>query len=185
MGAFSIRGSGHIDADPDAGGVWHITEPTAGFEWRTANWQGTGDFLKPEIVPKIWHLEAGVHELRIGARERGTEIMTLALARADGAPLPEHEWLLLDWSAHCKGYTLEQSSDFANWIPVAEELLRTPARFMVGLPLEQASKRFYRLRQTQAPRPAPLQRDPVAWPAPEAAWLCGEEYQRPEWTDSH
>ncbi len=64
----------NIDAEPeDPEMIWDIPV-TANVESRVVSWRGTGSPDKPAIVPKIFNLAPGPHELIIRGREAWTEL---------------------------------------------------------------------------------------------------------------
>jgi hypothetical protein len=65
----------NIDAPPtDPVMIWDIQPLTSGFENRTVCWRGNGTDLAPQIVPKVFNLSAGSHQLIIIGREAGTQL---------------------------------------------------------------------------------------------------------------
>src|SRR5262249_30069522 len=111
-------------------------DPTTGFEWRTSSWQGNGDFAHPEIVPKAWTLEAGPHQLFLLGRERGCEILSLSIVRADGRPSPDTDFVALDWTAHFKGFEVQTSPTVAGPWTAAPPPTLNAGRYIVALPAQ-------------------------------------------------
>ncbi len=70
----------NIDAEPNTPMVWHIPV-TSGLESRTATWP-------PSTEPKMWSLNAGVHELIIRGREANARLGQITLRVGSPPPTP-------------------------------------------------------------------------------------------------
>src|SRR4051794_2895303 len=76
----------NIDAEPqDPTMIWQIPI-TSGFENQIVNWQGTGTWDNPQLVPKVFALTAGSHQLIIRGREANTQVDRIAILNVPQAP---------------------------------------------------------------------------------------------------
>ena len=67
----------NIDAEPTVDMTWHVPL-TSGFELRVATWSGWP--IPPDILPKIWTLSAGTHQLIIRGREANAILQHITLS---------------------------------------------------------------------------------------------------------
>jgi hypothetical protein len=70
----------NIDAEPSTAMVWHIPV-TSGLESRTVTWS-------PDTEPKVWTLNAGVHQLIIRGREANARLGQITLRVGSPPPTP-------------------------------------------------------------------------------------------------
>jgi hypothetical protein len=59
--------------------IWDIMPVTSGFEQRTLSWRGNGSENNDQIVPKIFTLSAGVHQIIFAGREPYTALSSFTL----------------------------------------------------------------------------------------------------------
>ena len=65
----------NIDSQPqDPTMIWDIMPLTSGFEQRIVSWRGNGSENNDQIVPKIFNLGAGPHQIIFVGREPGTAL---------------------------------------------------------------------------------------------------------------
>ena len=65
----------NIDGEPqDPEMTWDILPPSVGYEDRQLSWLGNGTADADEIVPKVFHLTAGTHQLILRGREGNTQL---------------------------------------------------------------------------------------------------------------
>ena len=77
----------NIDSDPqDPYMAWDILPPTAGFENRIVSWRGNGTADANEIVPKIFTLTQGSHQLIIIGREANTQLDRFTIVKLPQPP---------------------------------------------------------------------------------------------------
>jgi hypothetical protein len=77
----------NIDSEPtDPAMIWDIPA-TSGFEQRTVSWRGGGTFENNELVPKVFNLSAGSHQLLVRGRESNVRLDRISIAKAQ-APSP-------------------------------------------------------------------------------------------------
>ena len=70
----------NIDAEPSTAMVWHIPV-TSGLESRTVTWW-------PDTEPKVWTLNAGVHQLIVRGREANARLGQITLRLGSPPPTP-------------------------------------------------------------------------------------------------
>jgi hypothetical protein len=71
----------NIDAEPSTAMVWHIPV-TSGLESRTVTWS-------PDTEPKVWTLNAGLHQLIIRGREANARLGQITLRVGSPPPTPD------------------------------------------------------------------------------------------------
>lgn len=72
-----------MDGEPNASTmIWDIPV-AAGLKNRSITWRGTGS-----TSPKVWSLNAGVHQLVLRGREANTKLGQITVSRYAGAPSP-------------------------------------------------------------------------------------------------
>jgi hypothetical protein len=77
----------NIDAPPqDPTMVWDIMPTTSGFEQRIVSWRGGGSENNDQIVPKVFSLGAGPHQIIFMGREPGTGLASFTLLQVIPAP---------------------------------------------------------------------------------------------------
>jgi hypothetical protein len=70
----------NIDGQPqNSTMIWDIMPITSGFEQRTVSWRGNGSENNDEIVPKIFNLSAGPHQIIFMGREPYTALSSFTL----------------------------------------------------------------------------------------------------------
>jgi len=70
----------NIDGQPqNSTMIWDIMPITSGFEQRTVSWRGTGSENNDQIVPKIFNLNAGPHQIVFVGREPYTALSSFTL----------------------------------------------------------------------------------------------------------
>jgi hypothetical protein len=70
----------NIDAQPqNPTMIWDIMPITSGFEQRTLSWRGSGSENNDQIVPKIFNLSAGPHQIIFVGREPYTALASFTL----------------------------------------------------------------------------------------------------------
>ena len=74
----------NVDSEPQDDSMAWTIPITVGFESRIVSWQGAGSCSSPELVPKIFRLAQGAHELIVRGREPNTKLAQISLW-----PLPE------------------------------------------------------------------------------------------------
>jgi hypothetical protein len=76
----------NIDSQPqDPFMVWHIPV-TSGLETRTVSWQGNGTWDNPQIVPAVFTLTQGTHQLIVRGREANTQFQRFSILRLPSPP---------------------------------------------------------------------------------------------------
>jgi hypothetical protein len=76
----------NIDSQPqDPFMVWHIPV-TSGLETRTVSWQGNGTWDNPQIVPAVFTLTQGTHQLIVRGREANTQFQRFSIVRLPSPP---------------------------------------------------------------------------------------------------
>ena len=65
--------------------VWHIPV-TSGLETRTVSWQGNGTWDNPELVPAVFTLTQGTHQLVVRGREANTQVQRFSIVRLPSPP---------------------------------------------------------------------------------------------------
>ena len=74
--SFSVN----IDAPPqDPGTIWDIMPITSGFEQRIVSWRGSGAQNNDQIVPKVFSLSAGSHQIFFKGEQPGTGLASFTL----------------------------------------------------------------------------------------------------------
>ncbi len=77
----------NIDASPyDSTMIWDIMPTTLGFEQRIVSWRGNGSENNDQIVPKVFGLSAGPHQIIFMGREPGTGLASFTLLQVIPAP---------------------------------------------------------------------------------------------------
>ncbi len=77
----------NIDAEPvHPQMAWDILPPTVGFENRLVSWRGNGTAESNEIVPKVFALTSGTHQLIIRGREAITQLDKFWIIKAPEPP---------------------------------------------------------------------------------------------------
>ena len=77
----------NIDAEPqDPNMAWDILPPSSGFENRIVSWRGNGTADANEIVPKIFNLTQGAHQLIIRGREANTQLDRFTIVNLPSPP---------------------------------------------------------------------------------------------------
>jgi hypothetical protein len=70
----------NIDGQPqNSTMIWDIMPITSGFEQRTVSWRGNGSENNDQIVPKIFNLSAGPHQIIFVGREPYTALSSFTL----------------------------------------------------------------------------------------------------------
>lgn len=71
----------NIDGQPQNNStmIWDIMPITSGFEQRTVSWRGNGSENNDQIVPKVFNLSAGPHQIIFVGREPYTALSSFAL----------------------------------------------------------------------------------------------------------
>jgi hypothetical protein len=70
----------NIDGQPqDPTMIWDIMPLTSGFEQRIVSWRGNGSENNDQIVPKIFNLGVGPHQITLMGREPGTGLASFTL----------------------------------------------------------------------------------------------------------
>lgn len=70
----------NIDSQPqDTTMIWDIMPITSGFEQRIVSWRGNGSENNDQIVPKIFNLSAGPHQIIFVGRKAGTAMASFTL----------------------------------------------------------------------------------------------------------
>ncbi len=70
----------NIDSVPqDSSMIWDIMPVTSGFEQRIVSWRGGGSENNDQIVPKVFSLSAGPHQIIFVGREPGTALASFTL----------------------------------------------------------------------------------------------------------
>jgi hypothetical protein len=70
----------NIDGQPkNSTMIWDIMPITSGFEQRIVSWRGTGSENNDQIVPKIFNLSAGQHQIIFEGREPYTALASFTL----------------------------------------------------------------------------------------------------------
>ena len=59
--------------------IWDIMPVTSGFEQRVISWRGNGSENDDQVVPKIFYLSTGPHQIIFVGREPGTAMASFAL----------------------------------------------------------------------------------------------------------
>ena len=76
----------NIDSQPqDPTMIWDIMPLTSGFEQRIVSWRGNGSENNDQIVPKIFNLSAGPHQIIFVGREPGTALASFTLLQVASA----------------------------------------------------------------------------------------------------
>jgi len=79
----------NIDAAPqDPAMIWDILPITSGFEQRIVSWRGSGTQNNDQIVPKVFGLSAGAHQIRFKGEEPGTALASFTLLQVIPSPPP-------------------------------------------------------------------------------------------------
>jgi len=70
----------NIDAPPqDPTMIWDIMPITSGFQERMVSWRGSGSDNNDQIVPKVFSLSAGAHQIYFKGEEPGTSLANFTL----------------------------------------------------------------------------------------------------------
>jgi hypothetical protein len=70
----------NIDGEPqNPTMIWDIMPVTSGFEQRTVSWRGNGSENNDQIVPKVFNLSAGPHQIIFKGREPYTALSSFTL----------------------------------------------------------------------------------------------------------
>jgi hypothetical protein len=70
----------NIDAPPqDPTMIWDIMPITSGFQERMVSWRGSGSENNDQIVPKVFSLSAGAHQIYFKGEEPGTSLANFTL----------------------------------------------------------------------------------------------------------
>ena len=59
--------------------IWDILPITSGFEQRIVSWRGGGTANSDQIVPKVFGLSAGAHQIFFKGEEPGTALASFTL----------------------------------------------------------------------------------------------------------
>jgi hypothetical protein len=65
--------------------IWDIMPITSGFEQRIVSWRGNGSENNDQIVPKIFNLSAGPHQIIFVGRKAGTAMASFTLLQVVSA----------------------------------------------------------------------------------------------------
>jgi hypothetical protein len=70
----------NIDGQPQISTmIWDIMPVTSGFQQRIVSWRGNGSENNDQIVPKVFSLNAGPHQIILAGREPGTGLASFTL----------------------------------------------------------------------------------------------------------